>query len=178
MLPQFSRKGLPFILRTEEDRLQLWHKYLRLQLYHQNCANWNKLMNIPTIVSASTTIIVCFYVTIRPENVPIWLVLVILYVGITLFGVLFLISYQAILVMRGSEGIIRALISLEVGDWRDRRRAGDPTPPFAQKKYILLRGKATRPLTYRIGSFMEMSLEVPIGIWDEILNQLFFLLTY
>ena len=40
------------------------------------------------------------------------------------------------------------------------------------------RGKATRPLNYRIGEFMEFSLDVPMGIWDEILNQLVFLLSF
>ena len=161
---------------TEQDRLQLWQKYVRLQLYVELCSIWGKVMIVPTMISATTTIIICFYVTIRPENVPLWLVLVIFYVGITLFGIVFWTCYQVILVIRGSEEIIRALTSLETGDWINGGRMG--LPPLQLKKYILIRGKATRPLNYRIGEFNDFTLDVPIGIWDEILNQLFFLLTY
>ena len=132
-------------------------------------------MSVPSMISGTATIIICFYVTIRPGNVPTWLVLVIFYVGITLFGIAFWVCFQLILLIRGSEDIIRALNSLDTGDWR-KGRVG--VSPLALKKYILVRGRAIRPLNYRLGEFTDFTLDVPIGVWDEILNQLFFLLTY
>ena len=132
-------------------------------------------MLVPTIISTTSTIIICFYVTIRPDNVPFWLVVVVFYIGITLFGIVFWACYQTILVIRGSEDIIRALTSLEIGDWKEGRLG---VTPMRLKKYIVTRGKATRPVNYRIGEFNDFTLDVPIGIWDEILNQLLFLLTF
>ena len=159
---------------TEEDRLQLWHKYLKLQVFNELCRTWAKLMIVPTISSATSTIIICLYVTIRHEELPIGLVPFFFYVGMTLFGIVFWIAYQVILVIRASEAIIGVLTTVDKeGDnpgWM-----GVPLPP---KKYIMKRGKATRPLGYRIGEFIEFSLDVPIGIWDEIVNQLLFLLSF
>lgn len=36
--------------------------------------------------------------------------------------------------------------------------------------------KSLRPATLRLGSFTEATLEVPFNVWDEVLNQLLFLL--
>ena len=162
------------VLTTEEDRLLLWHKYLTLQVFNELCSTWAKLMIVPTITSATSTIIISLYVTIRHEDLPIWLVPFFFYLGMTLFGIVFWVAYQVILVIRGSEAIIRVLTALELKDRTGRRM----DVPMAVKKYIVKRGRATRPLNYRIGEFMEFSLDVPIGIWDEILNQLLFLLTF
>ena len=46
------------------------------------------------------------------------------------------------------------------------------------KKYIVRKGKATRAMNFRLGDFMEFSIDVPIGVWEEILNQVFFLLSF
>ena len=62
---------------------------MRLQLYNELCSVWAKVLLVPTMISTTTTIIICFYVTLRPDNVPLWLLLAIFYVGITLFGIVF-----------------------------------------------------------------------------------------
>ena len=159
-------------IRSEAHRLQLWHKYLRLQVFHQLCRAWIKLMVVPAMATATSAIIICFYVTIRHQEVPPWLVPLFTYVGVSLFGTVFWITYQAMLVIRTSEAIIGALTTV------DDPMLGSMRVPLTLQKYIAKRGKATRPLNIRIGAFMEFSLDVPIGIWDEILNQLVFLLSF
>ena len=71
-----------------------------------------KFMVVPTIASATSTIIICFFVTIRHQEVPVWLVPVFFYVGITLFGIVFWICYQMVLVIRASEAVIGVLTSI------------------------------------------------------------------
>ena len=109
------------VLPTEEARLQLWHKYLKLQVFNQLCPKWAKLMLIPSIASITSTIIICFYGTIRNEERPLWLALFFLYDGLTIFSLVFWVCYQAILMIRGSEEIIKVLKSFEVKGRHDGR---------------------------------------------------------
>ena len=163
------------MIHTEVDRLKLWHKYVKLQLYNELCSNWGKLMDVPTITGGTSAVIACFYIMIRPGDMPTWILLIIYNLGIMIFGLVFWICYQVVLVIRASEDIIRVLTTIEVGQ---RSHGGMGVTSLALKKYIRIRGKATRPLNYRIGEFNDFTLDVPIGIWDEILNQLLFLLTF
>ena len=161
------------MFRVQEDRFRLWHNYLRLQIFTEICSMWIKLMVVPTIFSVTSTIITCLYVTIRNEGLPEWLVLLFFYVGITLFGNVFWIAYQAILVIRASEATIGVLTSIQYENSGHHNHV-----PLVIRKYIVKRGKATKPLSFRIGEFTEFSLDVPMSIWDEILNQLLFLLSF
>ena len=153
-----------------EARLELWHTYVQLQIFIQLFVSWMKVLLVPTIISATSTIIICFYVTVRHSNVPAWVFLTFIYVGVTIFGIVLLLSYQLMLGIHASESSIGVLASTDGEDYRDL--------PLSLKKYVLKRGKATRPLRYRVGELMDFSWEVPIGIWDEILNQLLFLLSF
>ena len=66
-----------------ETRLKLWHKYAQLQPFNHLVANRMKIMTVPTIISATITIIVCFYVAIMNNEIPGWVVWVFLYVGVS-----------------------------------------------------------------------------------------------
>ena len=154
---------------TVEDRISLWRKYLHLQVFNQLCRVWVKLMSPPTTFSLTSSIIIWFYVTIRNEGVPVTLTLIFFCVGISIFAIFFWLLYEVIMVKRAADRILATLTSTEDGNYKDF------SPQ--QKRYINKRGKATRAIGYRIGDFMEISLDVPLGIWDEILNQLLFLLS-
>ena len=160
------------LLRNHDDRLRLWQRYLRLQVHQVICRTWVKLMVVPSMATVTGAIIICFYVTIRNQDMPPWLPTLFFYVGINLFSFVFWVAFQAHLIVRTSEAIIGVLTSME-----DELLGDNDVPPNV-RKYIALRGKATRPLNFSIGAFNEFSLDVPIGIWDEILNQLLFLLTF
>ena len=156
-----------------ESRLRLWQKYVELQVFNELSRTWVKLMLVPTIASVTTTIIVCFYVTIRHEDLPAILIANVAYVGVALLGILFWIFQQMIGVMRISEAVIAALTTITPNGSDNGRNPG-----WELKHYIVRRGKATRKLHFRVGEFTEASLDVSVGIWDEILNQLLFLLSF
>ena len=45
------------------------------------------------------------------------------------------------------------------------------------RKYLMRKARATRALEYRMGDFGHFSLDVPVVLWEEIWNQLLFLLS-
>ena len=49
--------------------------------------------------------------------------------------------------------------------------------PPVKRRELLLRARALRPVVVKVGEFSECSFEVLMNIWDEIINQLVFLLT-
>ena len=50
--------------------------------------------------------------------------------------------------------------------------------PMKERMAILRRAKALRPAFFSVGDFTdEFNVDVPVGVWEEILNQLVFLLT-
>ena len=136
---------------------------------------WVKLMLAPTLASVTGAIIVSFYVTIRHEDVPSVLIPAIVYTEVALLGIVFWMCDQMLSVKTTSEAVIAVLTSItaeQVGRENLNSNGRD------LKKYIMRRAKATRAMNFRVGDFMELSLDVPIGVWDEILNQVLLLLSF
>ena len=132
-------------------------------------------MLAPTLASVTGTIIVSFYVTIRHEDVPSVLIPAIVYTEVALLGIVFWMCDQMLSVKTTSEAVIAVLTSItaeQVGRENLNSNGRD------LKKYIMRRAKATRAMNFRVGDFMELSLDVPIGVWDEILNQVLLLLSF
>ena len=89
-----------------------------------------------------------------------------LFVTVMLMGVIFGASYDALQLTKAAEEVIANLHSVKNFHGGGLRGRG-----------VLKRAKAFRPIKYPVWVFGEFSIEVPIIIWDEILNQLLFLLT-
>ena len=157
-------------MKTFEDRLLLWRQYQSLQVYNAIAIDWIKLMVVPTIFSLSIAIIACLFISIRHAELPILTYLMFPYTGVSLLILLFWICFEVIKIIRASEEIIVKLGTRECGTGN--------TMTKLEMLYIQKKSKATRALGYRMGNFGYFSLDVPVGTWDEILNQLFFLLTY
>ena len=160
-----------------DSRWMLWQKYVQLQVFNQLCLTWAKSMLGPTIASITSSIAVCFYITIRHNDVPPFLIPVFFYVGITLFAIVFWGCVQVINVSKTSQSLIGTLTIMPTIP----AHAGNEYEVSGGqelKKYIMRKGKATRPMYFRLGDFMEVSIDVPIGIWDEILNQVLLLLSF
>ena len=49
--------------------------------------------------------------------------------------------------------------------------------PVLEKLTMLKRAKALRHIYGNVGIVEEYTIDVPVGVWDEILNQILFLLT-
>ena len=98
-------------VRSIDDRLNLRHQYLKLQVHAAVANNWVVFMIVPTIVSVASGIIVCLYVTLRHTELPIYSYIIYQYVGANIFGLLFWLAYEVIVVIRASEAIVSTLSS-------------------------------------------------------------------
>ena len=155
-------------------REMLWQKYVQLQLFHKLCLIWVKVMSPASVASITSAIIVCFYITIRHNDVPSFLIPVFFYVGTTCVGIIFWLGIQVIDVSKASEALIGRLTAIPVGTGNEY----GISDPRELKKYIVRKGKATRAIKFRFGDFTDVTIDVPIGVWDEILNQVLFLLSF
>ena len=87
--------------------------------------------------------------------------------------------------------VVVCVISWVVYDFVMVKRAADQvavmlqsrTEPFynrlslIQRKELNRRARALRPVRISIGNFADVSLEVLVNMWDEVLNKLLFLLS-
>ena len=150
--------------------MELWRRYMPLKIFNAASRNWVKFMINPTIFSTSSSIIVCFYVTLRHTEIPTYIYVGFPYVGVSLLALIFWLSYEVTMLIRSTDAIVGTLTSTEDDYFREL--------PKQQKQFLVKLGKSTRSFSYPMGDFMDFSLDVPAGIWDEIINQLVFLLTF
>ena len=91
--------------------------------------------------------------------------------GAVTLGVVFWLSFDIVLVVRGSEEVLGKLRDFGV-NWRETEVSD------LQRLRCLKTAKACRPLRVPVGIFGELSFDIPVIMWDEILNQLLFLLSF
>ena len=143
--------------------------YISMEVYNSVFSKWYKFWVVPTLFASSCSMIVCFYIALRHTELPILLYLCFPYAGFTILVILFWICYDATVVIQESEKLLSQLRS-------------DGSPYLAgltreEKIKILLRSRAMRPLSFPISNFTTFSLAIPANVWDEVLNQIVFLLS-
>ena len=129
------------------------------------------LAHFSNLVNMSAGAILCLYIPIRHHEIPALLRLCFPLVGIVIVVVSFWWSYDVVLLTRASEDVLGKLRSFDY-NWRENGISD------IQRLRYLKRAKACRPVNIPIGTFGEFSLDVPVIMWDEILNQLLFLLSF
>ena len=143
--------------------------YKCVRLYNTMYLNWMRYLLAPAIFLWCAAITVLLYVTFRPSGLPLlvyyWFPLVAL---VSVFIITWLF-YDAVGTKRGADEVLANLQSRTAGYYR---RLGP-----AQKRELLRRSRAIQPVYLDIGQFTEISLEVPMNLWDEVINQLLFLLS-
>ena len=153
-------------MRNVEDWDKVYRLYRVMQLYNGIFMSWMKHVSTLALLSTNCALIVLLYVTIRPSDLPffvyIWFPIVAVLLQITT-GWLF---YDAVVTKRSVAEIVENLDSFKA---RMRMRP---------KYYAIMtrRLKSLRPPVITVGECAEVTLEVPVNIWDEVLNQLLFLL--
>ena len=123
----------------------------------------------PAFLNAGLTIVLAWYLTIRHTELPLYIYCVFPYAGILFTFMLFDLCYDGILVMRASED---SLTKLRLAEKQYFLRM-----PTDERMAMMKRAKALRPAFFSVGSFTEFTMDVPVGVCDEIVNQLMFLLT-
>ena len=168
MLRHYCRRACTARL---DDRRTVESLYVTLEVQMKMYYYWSYIITFPLLVNFGFAVIICLYVPLGRPEVPAWLSFSFLLVGATSVGVIFVWTYDIVLVGRASEEVLGKLKSFHV-DWRERGISD------LQRRRFLKRAKACRPIQIPIGSFGDVSLDVPVIMWDEILNQLLFLLSF
>ena len=131
---------------------------------------WLLIVWFPLLVNFGWAIIICLYIPLGRPEIPAWLKVCFLFVAAVSLGVIFWAVYDMVLIARASEEVLGKLKTFD-GGWRE---AGISN---LQRLRFVKRAKACRPLDIPVGTFGDVSLGVPVIMWDEILNQLIFLLS-
>ena len=84
-------------------------------------------------------------------------------------GILFEQIYECVCFTRDSERIIERLLSMEQSHLRGMTRR--------EMEAVMKRAKAFRPIMIPIGSFCDVTMAVIEVSWEEIMNQVLFLLS-
>ena len=91
------------------------------------------------------------------------------YAAASLMFIVFWLSTDVVAITRKSEDL--------VGTLRSETSECFMSLPKNEKKACLKRAKSLRAVEIPVGNFGEFSLNVPIRMWDKILNQVLFLLS-
>ena len=145
----------------------LEHLYVVIQIHSQHIQRWMQICVFPLLMTIGGGVVLCLYIPIKHTELPLILSGSFLVVGLSVQGVLFWTSYDIVIAIRASEHVIGRLQSISSGKKQ-----------LDSFRDISKRCKAHRPVNIPIGSFGAFSIEVPIIMWDEILNQLLFLLGF
>ena len=103
---------------TLEQRKKLEFLYVLVETLVRTIRRWYVLVMFPDLVNFAGGAILCLYTPIRHPEVPAILNLCFLLVGIVILGVLFWLSYDIVLVVRGSEEVLGKLRTFGV-NWRE-----------------------------------------------------------
>ena len=124
----------------------------------------------PVIFLWGTGVTVLLYITFRPYGLP-----VLVYCWLPLLAVIsmFIVTWQfydAVVVKRSTDEVLSKLQSRTTGYYRTLLQRGEKTD-------FMRRCRALQPVRLAIGEFTEFTLEVAMNIWEEVFNQLLFLLS-
>ena len=148
--------------RSKMERL-----YVCLQIYHRLHCAWWKWTLPGTTLSLSSTVILALYVGLRHAELPWYLYWVFWFAGVGVMMELFGQGYDIIYAKEDSEEF--------VGKLQSQASPALQNLSLEERRKLLKRSKAMAGLQFDIAGLANYSWAVPLGAWDEILNQLLFL---
>ena len=152
-----------------ESWLEAERHYRQLRLYNTIFMNWAKSMNVPTLFSWSSGIVLLFYVTFRPSGLPFLVYIWFPPVAVVSMFIITFLCYDAVVAKRVADEAMEKLES--------RTASYFHRLPPAEKLFVTKRARALQPVYLALGEFAEITLDVPINVWDEVINQVLFLLS-
>ena len=152
-----------------ESWMEAERHYRRMRLYNTIFMNWIKFMVVPALFAWCVGILFVLYVTCRPSGLPLLVYGSFpLIAGVSMIVITWL-CYDAVLAKRGAD--------------EAKEKLQSRTAPYfqrltqADKVLAMRRARAFQPVCVAFGEFAEVTLDVPVSIWDEVINQLLFLLS-
>ena len=155
-----------------ESREHVELLYIHMELFNKIFQIWVRSMLPLSLLSASCAILIQLYITIRHTDIPLIVYAVMPTSASITMVIIFIVSYDIVLVMRSAEGTLLQLQS------SDSDYLVQQFPNKRVRRGIVKRARAMRPISFPLGNFAEYSLTVPVYVWEEILNQLLFLLSF
>ena len=153
-----------------EGRAILERLYICLQHHFRVYRIWIKFEMPPLLSSVSVAVIVAAFVSIHYTELPMILYLVYPNTAFNLMFMVFWLSYDIVRIVRASDEIIGRLQSENADYLRPLSRA--------MRMQVLKRARSLKQIEYPVGEFSELTLNLPIALWEEILNQVLFLLSF
>ena len=143
--------------------------YRSMKLYNGVLMIWLEQIITPLLFSVCAGITILLYVTFRPSGLPFFVYLWFPLVAFVGMGVISWLMYDTVMVKRAAEQV--------AGTLQSRSAPFHRRLSLFQRKELIRRARALRPVHLSLGNFSEVSLEVLANMWDEVLNQLLFLLS-
>ena len=156
-------------IHEKEGWMEVERMYRCMKIYNIIYMKWLKFVIAPAVFSACVTIAVTLYITCRPTAMPLIIYFAFPLSAATVLFVIFRICYDAVVTKRAGDGVLGNLQSRTAGYFSRLTQV--------EKREMRRRAKALHPVYIGIGEFSEITLEVSMSMWDEILNQLLFLLS-
>ena len=153
-----------------EGRAVVERLYNCLQCHFRVYRIWVKFHFPPHVLSISVAVIITTFVSIRYTDLPLILYIFYPNTAFNLMLIIFWLCYDTVRVVRASEEIIDRLQSQSADYLRPL--------PRAMRMHVLKRARAMKEIEYPVGEFSELTLNLPIAMWEEILNQVLFLLSF
>ena len=156
-------------IRNLESWMKAERKYRRMRLYNTLYMNWIKFMVVWSLFCWIAGITFLLYVTFGPSGL-----LFLVFIGcpasaeVSMVIVTWL-CYDAVVAKRAADEAMESLRS-RVAPYFQRLTQ-------AEKLEVMKRAQALRPVYIAVWEFAEFTLDVPVNLWDEVINQLLFLLS-
>ena len=155
---------------TSASHGELTHLYNTLLLHNKLFASWFSVTICPVLVSLCACITIFFYVAIANENMPGILNFMFWYSAFLIAGIVFWTLFEIVGVITSAQVLLQRLEQTDGLSIKGSSKL--------ENKYIDCKVKSMRPISFPAWKFGEVSISVPEGCWDEILNQLLFLLSF
>jgi len=166
ILPLFDR-GIN--VRSVRSRRRVERMYVELELFNRIVQEWIRYYFPTWLLGLSAAVIVATFLSIRYTEVPLMIYILFPYYASNIMLVIFWQSYDMLRVIRASEDILGSLWRHDAPYFRGMTRA--------KRVELMKRSKAMRPVAFPVAD-SEFSLNLPIGTWDEIINQILFFLSF
>ena len=155
-----------------ERRKKVESMYVTFQVHNMVYNDWVRPAMFPLLLSLGCAVVICVYFPLKHHELPGFITLVFVTMAAFIMAVVFWHCFDEVTVIRNSEGVVGELQSRPAGSaWETEFSA-------IQMERFLKRAKALRPFCIGVGTFGQFDLEVPAIMWEEILNQLVFLLSF
>ena len=151
-----------------ESHVRQLELYNRLRISVKIVVTWLQSALLPYLFCVGSSVVFMVYLVLRNQSLPRVVGLIMTYTAVVILVSIFIVSLDVMAIIQASEGVVQNLLSPQHGYYRD----ADPIV----KAGLLKAARALRPIELPIGHFAKFDLGVTQVMYEEMLNQLLFLL--